>query len=250
MSNKYDFIFRENFLNTDFLKISGFKIIDLSKNVTMETIVPGDSGYSDPCTIYEGIESVVPCRYDETVKIGQWVNLDIKRYHVTKIIMGAHAGTHVDAPMHAKYDGKSIDQIDQYLVGPCCLIDLNENLNESSLREILMRVKSNKTIIVLRGNSNYAIKSHFRELIISSKPKAVVFGECVNVGSIDDTVKYCENDIRVLMSYIQEKIEQDGDISKIPLTNTGYVRRYAREACFQELCEVSQDDREFDTIGF
>lgn len=42
---------------------------------------------------------------------------------------------------------------------------------------------------------------------------------------------YCENDIRVLLAYIQEKIEQDGDITKIPLTNTGYVRRYCREEC-------------------
>lgn len=45
---------------------------------------------------------------------------------------------------------------------------------------------------------------------------------------------YCENDIRVLESYIQEKIEQDGDITKIPLTNTGYVRQYCRKACFKK----------------
>lgn len=38
--------------------------------------------------------------------------------------------------------------------------------------------------------------------------------------------KYCENDVRVLSAYIQEKIETDGDITSIPLTNTGYVRRF------------------------
>lgn len=43
---------------------------------------------------------------------------------------------------------------------------------------------------------------------------------------------YCENDIRVLLSYIQEKIEQDGDITRIPLTNTGYVRNYCRKECY------------------
>lgn len=43
---------------------------------------------------------------------------------------------------------------------------------------------------------------------------------------------YCENDIRVIESYIQEKIEQDGDITKIPLTNTGYVRNYCRKQCY------------------
>lgn len=43
---------------------------------------------------------------------------------------------------------------------------------------------------------------------------------------------YCENDIRIILSYIQEKIEDDGNILKIPLTNTGYVRRHCRMKCF------------------
>lgn len=47
-------------------------------------------------------------------------------------------------------------------------------------------------------------------------------------------LEYCENDIRVILSYIQEKIEQDGDITKIPLTNTGYVRNYCRKACYRK----------------
>lgn len=44
---------------------------------------------------------------------------------------------------------------------------------------------------------------------------------------------YCEADIRVLLCYIQEKIENDGDITRIPLTNTGYVRNYCRKQCFK-----------------
>ena len=45
---------------------------------------------------------------------------------------------------------------------------------------------------------------------------------------------YCEHDVKVMLSYIQEKIEQDGNITKIPLTKTGYVRRYCKERCFPE----------------
>lgn len=44
-------------------------------------------------------------------------------------------------------------------------------------------------------------------------------------------LEYCLNDIRVVMSYIQEKIENDGNICEIPLTNTGYVRKFTRQYC-------------------
>lgn len=45
---------------------------------------------------------------------------------------------------------------------------------------------------------------------------------------------YCEADIRVLLAYIQEKIEADKAICFIPLTNTGYVRNKCRRACFKK----------------
>ena len=49
-----------------------------------------------------------------------------------------------------------------------------------------------------------------------------------------DELEYCINDVKVVMSYIQEKIEIDGDLGEIPLTNTGYVRNYCRKECFYE----------------
>lgn len=59
----------------------------------------------------------------------------------------------------------------------------------------------------------------------------------------DEELAYCINDVRVVMAYIQEKIEQDGDITQIPLTNTGYVRNYCRKECFFQDCETEEEKK-------
>lgn len=56
----------------------------------------------------------------------------------------------------------------------------------------------------------------------------------------DSEMEYCEYDILVVNAYIAEKIQQDGSIAQIPLTNTGYVREYCRKACFRAMEEVQR----------
>lgn len=45
---------------------------------------------------------------------------------------------------------------------------------------------------------------------------------------------YCKNDIVIILAYINEQIEQYGDINKVPLTNTGRVRTYVRNNCYYD----------------
>lgn len=46
---------------------------------------------------------------------------------------------------------------------------------------------------------------------------------------------YCYNDIDILLKYIQYKIDTDGNVAKILLTKTSYVRQYCRDKCFENI---------------
>ena len=43
---------------------------------------------------------------------------------------------------------------------------------------------------------------------------------------------YCYNDVKIICDYIDEQRSMYGDIAKIPLTNTGRVRRFVKQNCF------------------
>ena len=71
----------------------------------------------------------------------------------------------------------------------------------------------------LMGNLDYSLLRH------SMTPLTVAEKE------------YCLGDINVVQALIQEKIEAEGGINKLPLTNTGYVRQYCRKCCLPEVSE-------------
>lgn len=47
-------------------------------------------------------------------------------------------------------------------------------------------------------------------------------------------MRYLINDGRIVVAYISEEIERNGNIAKIPLTKTGYVRLACRQNCFSK----------------
>lgn len=47
-------------------------------------------------------------------------------------------------------------------------------------------------------------------------------------------VGYIIHDVKVAACYIQERIEADGGINRIPLTSTGYVRNLCRQNCYSK----------------
>lgn len=47
-------------------------------------------------------------------------------------------------------------------------------------------------------------------------------------------IQYCINDCKVVCAYIDELIDREGGIDKLPLTKTGFVRNYCRAECFKD----------------
>ena len=87
--------------------------------------------------------------------------------------------------------------------------------------------------------SNYSLAYIGSEMLkkypVTKKVGLLDYSKVRHSGTIltADEIRYQLDDVRVVASYIQEKIEQDGSILQIPLTNTGYVRRYCRNYCLQ-----------------
>lgn len=181
--------------------IAGFDIIDLSVPIVPERKVPGELGYSDPIV-----------RMDKMI-VADWTTTDIKPYFVSKIVMGAHTGTHIDAGMHVTGNrDDSIDHIDQNLIGECVIVDVTDDLEENTLIGMLKRANE-KSIIVIRGQANCsALTDNLRENIVLKHPKAVVFGECVNVVGVDDTMFFCGRKIPMIMDGVNLDKLCNGDI--------------------------------------
>ena len=87
-------------------------------------------------------------------------------------------------------------------------------LTNKSLANLAGDIKS-KDIKKLVGDLDYSIIRHS------------------NTPLTDEEMNYCRNDVDIVTTYIKEQIEKEGDISKIPLTATGYVRRNVKNRCFK-----------------
>lgn len=79
-----------------------------------------------------------------------------------------------------------------------------------SLADNLIKHKNKKLV----GNLDYSLIRHH------------------NTDITDEELEYMENDVTIILNYINEQIEQYGNITKIPLTNTGRVREYVKHKCY------------------
>lgn len=65
----------------------------------------------------------------------------------------------------------------------------------------------------------------------------------------DAEIHYCINDIKVVMCYIQERIEESKGITHIPITKTGFVRKYCRAHCLREKSDAGKTVPNWDYVN-
>ena len=94
------------------------KIIDISAGVSPDTVVyPGD-----PEPIFESVSSI-----------------DQDGYAVSRVSLGTHTGTHVDAPSHILKEGLSIESIPiESFVGEAIVLDLSFAESEISCNDLVI----------------------------------------------------------------------------------------------------------------
>lgn len=61
--------------------------------------------------------------------------------------------------------------------------------------------------------------------------------------------QYCINDVLVVMAYIQEQIEHYKGITRLPITKTGFVRKYCRKHCLRMLNEQNKTVANWDYVN-
>ena len=85
--------------------------------------------------------------------------------------------------------------------------------------------------------SGYALETVAKNLQRYSVPKLVGYLDYELVRHektviTDKEMQYCVNDIKIVMLYIKEYIENVKNVHNIPLTKTGAVRKFCRKNCF------------------
>ncbi|OAT71529.1 cyclase family protein [Parageobacillus thermoglucosidasius] len=129
------------------------KIVDLSMPITAQTpVYPGDpKPHIEPAATFAQ-----------------------NGYHVSRLVLGSHTGTHVDAPFHFREDGLRIDEVPlTYFLGKGIVIDVTgkndgEAITLSDVKHYLPQLEPGMIALFHTGWSQYAgTERYFRHPYIA-----------------------------------------------------------------------------------
>lgn len=103
----------------------------------------------DPATtpVYEGD---APMKFDFLKDMRKGDGLTLSAYS-----LGAHSGTHIDAPMHFVRDGASIDRVPlEALIGPARVIDIPDGVQSINAAELNLHAWRGSPRVIFRTRSS------------------------------------------------------------------------------------------------
>lgn len=100
-------------------------------------------------------------------------------------------------PIKATCFDYGVEFRDSYILSGYSLVKLAENLTSHKIQKLV-------------GNLDYSLVRHEKTYLSESE------------------LMYCNNDVEILLYYINEQISLYNDITKIPMTNTGRVRQFVK----------------------
>lgn len=102
----------------------GIKIIDITMELTEDVVV------------YEG---------DPRVMIEKFCSVADNGFAVTKLTLGSHSGTHIDAPSHVVAGGKDVSEIPlSSLMGECVVVDKDHCEIPAGVKNVIIKADDAK----------------------------------------------------------------------------------------------------------
>ncbi|MBN1951223.1 MAG: cyclase family protein [Bacteroidales bacterium] len=136
------------------MKISGNMLIDLSHQVSRETLV------------YPG---------DPPLKFITEASIEIEGYRLTQYSFGSHTGTHIDAPSHLIKEGKSLDEFPlDHFVGRACTLDCSNTreIPAGLIEEVLGGTIPEFLLLYTAADEKWGTDAYFRDYPVLSDEAA------------------------------------------------------------------------------
>lgn len=98
---------------------------------------------------------------------------------LTKITMGSHTGTHIDAPRHVSEQGIPIDQIHlNTFVGQCRVVDCTSSAGSIKTQDLESKyIQKDERILFKTTNSNRGFNSFYEDYIFVSPEASAYLAE-------------------------------------------------------------------------
>jgi arylformamidase len=111
---------------------------------------------------------------DPSPALEPMTTLECHGVQVSRLVLGTHTGTHLDAPRHFIPGGRTVDQLDlAALVGPCCIIEVVNTGGQLARADLQwLDLQPGVRLLLKTGNSHRPAGAEFSPDFVALEPSA------------------------------------------------------------------------------